>query len=467
MCRITVSNATVGARVLDNQLWESKYHEAVDRLTREEAQWRTAESLLRQLVQCLGRAAQGAHDQVDPHIEKLAAVLDGPVDMLLLEPLVNGLTQALVTLDEQPRGVHEERSIPITRPQRTEHGSSVQSALSRLVDRIVVLPRLADRANDLRHDVADAGDLVALAACGDRLADLINEQRIGLQREIDALQAVLRHVTSRLDEMTQYMSRELADQSTGEAHGQALDASVTHEMRLLGEAALELDDVNELRERVNVSLETIANCFRDFRDREGARLTAYRERAEKMRQRVEQLETERNALQHSLEREHELAQTDTMIGMPNRLAYEKRIEVAFEQWRTAGRPLSIAAIDIDHFKSINDTYGHTAGDAVLRIIGQALVKHVRPCDFVARYGGEEFIVVFDGADEAEAIQVCERLRGKIQHLAFHASRQPVRVTASIGLAQFQTGDTPQSVFDRADLALYTAKNGGRNRCVIG
>ncbi|NID17499.1 diguanylate cyclase [Luteibacter yeojuensis] len=452
---------------LDNQLWESKYHEAVERMTREEAQWRTAESLLRQLVGCLGRVAHGAHDRVDPHIERLSAALSGPMEPLALEPLVNGLAEAIQALGEQPIATYQERSISIGRPQRTEHGSSVQSSLSRLVDRIVVLPRLADRAHDLRHQVADAGDLVALAACGDRLADLINEQRIGLQREIDALQVVLRHVTGRLDEMSQYMSRELADQSTGESNGQALDASVAHEMRLLSEAALEIDDAHELRERVNHSLETIALCFRDFRDREGARLTAYRERAEKMRQRIEQLETERNTLQRSLEREHELAQTDTMIGMPNRLAYEKRIEAAFESWQATSRPLGIAAIDIDHFKSINDTYGHTAGDAVLRIIGQALLKHVRPCDFVARYGGEEFIVIFDGADEAESLQVCERLRGKIQHLAFHASRQPVRVTASIGLAQFQPGDTPQSVFDRADLALYTAKNGGRNRCVAG
>ncbi|MDQ0009707.1 diguanylate cyclase [Luteibacter jiangsuensis] len=452
---------------LDNQLWESKYHEAVERLTREEAQWRTAESLLRQLVGCLGRVAHGAHDQVDPHIERLSAALSGTMEPLALEPLVTELAEAIEGLGARPRGVNDERSIPITRPQRTEHGSSVQSSLSRLVDRIVILPRLADRANDLRHDVADAGDLVALAACGDRLADLVNEQRIGLQREIDALQAVLRHVTGRLDEMSQYMSRELADQSTGEANGQALDASVAHEMRLLGEAALEIDDMHELRERVNQSLETISLCFRDFRDREGIRLTAYRERAERMRLRIEQLETERNTLQRSLEREHELAQTDTMIGMPNRLAYEKRIEAAYESWQATMRPLSVAAIDIDHFKSINDTYGHTAGDAVLRIIGQALLKHIRPCDFVARYGGEEFIVIFDGADEAESLQVCERLRGKIQHLAFHASRQPVRVTASIGLTQFRPGDTPQSVFDRADLALYTAKNGGRNRCAVG
>ncbi|MDF3982659.1 diguanylate cyclase [Luteibacter sp. PPL201] len=450
---------------LDDQPWEGKYHEAVERLSREEAQWRDAETLLRQLVGCLTRAMQGAHDQLDSHIERLNEALAGPLAAAELGGVVRSLSETIDNLGARPY-TPDQRSIAITRP-RTEHGSSVQSSLSRLVDRIIVLPKLADRANDLRHDVANAGDLVALAACGDRLADLINEQRMGLQREIDALQAVLRHVTGRLDEMTQYMARELTDQATGETNGQVLDASVAHEIRVLGEAALELDDVHELRERVNASLETITACFREFRDREGARLTAYRERAEAMRLRIEQLETERHTLQRSLEREHELSQTDTMIGMPNRLAYEKRVDLAYQSWLVSQRPLGIAAIDIDHFKSINDTYGHTAGDAVLRVIGQALLKHVRPVDFVARYGGEEFIVIFDGTEPAEALQVCERLRGKIQHLNFHAARQLLRVTASIGLAHFQPGDTPASVFERADLALYTAKNGGRNRCIMG
>jgi len=120
---------------LDNQLWESKYHEAVERLSREEAQWRTAESLLRQLVGCLGRVAHGAHDQVDPHIERLSAALSEPMEPIDLEPLVNGLADAIHALGEQPVAGYQERSISIGRPQRTEHGSSVQSSLSRLVDR--------------------------------------------------------------------------------------------------------------------------------------------------------------------------------------------------------------------------------------------------------------------------------------------------------------------------------------------
>ncbi|TCV96076.1 diguanylate cyclase [Luteibacter rhizovicinus] len=451
---------------MDNQLWEGKYHAALERMDREVSQWRSVESLLRQLVGCLGQAARGAHDELDRHLDGVRDAIHGPADPAILEPLVSGLTDAVAGL-QRPRVAHHETADAPPRVARTENGSSVQSALSRLVDRILVVPRLTERAANLRRDVANADTLVSLASCGEKLADLINEQRLALQREIDTLQSILRHVTGRLDEMTRHMSRELADQSTGEANGQALDASVANEMRLLGDAALEVDDITELRFQIGTRLDAINDCFREFREREGARLSAYRERAESMRLRVEQLETERAALQRSLEREHELAQTDTMIGMPNRLAYEKRIEAAHESWLVTGHPLSIAAIDIDHFKSINDTYGHTAGDAVLRIIGQALVKHVRPCDFVARYGGEEFIVVFDGADEAEALQVSDRLRSKIQLLSFHASRQHVRVTASIGVARFMPGDTPRSVFERADLALYTAKNGGRNRCVVG
>nr|WP_255494662.1 GGDEF domain-containing protein [Luteibacter sp. Sphag1AF] len=450
---------------MDNQLWESKYHAALERMDREASQWRSVEVLLRQLVGSLGQVARGTHEELEPHLDGVEHAIRGIYDVSILTPLVSGLSDAVAAL-RRPRA-SPEGSSAASRGGLNESGSSVQSALSRLLDRLLVVPRLAERAAALRRDVANAGSLVSLAACGEKLTDLINEQRLALQKEIDALQSILRHVTGRLDEMTQYMSRELNDQSTGQSHGHALEASVANELRLLGEAAVELEDIADLRVQVNERLDAIGECFREFREREDNRLTAYRERAETMRQRIEQLETERATLQRSLEREHELAQTDTMIGMPNRLAYEKRIEAAFENWQATGRNLAIAAIDIDHFKSINDTYGHTAGDAVLRVIGQALVKHVRPCDFVARYGGEEFIVIFDDADEEESLLVCERLRGKIQHLSFHASRQPVRVTASIGVARFLPGDNPRSVFERADLALYTAKNGGRNRCVVG
>ncbi|MEO5374223.1 MAG: diguanylate cyclase [Alphaproteobacteria bacterium] len=127
-----------------------------------------------------------------------------------------------------------------------------------------------------------------------------------------------------------------------------------------------------------------------------------------------------------------------------------------------------AMCDIDHFKRVNDTYGHQAGDAVLRRVGQALQDGVRPNDRVYRYGGEEFLVYLAGASIDEAAGVCERLRQSVEQLSVDVSSsdQPVVVTASFGISEATKGLTIDDVVTRCDLALYAAKNNGRNRVYL-
>jgi diguanylate cyclase len=119
---------------------------------------------------------------------------------------------------------------------------------------------------------------------------------------------------------------------------------------------------------------------------------------------------------------------------------------------------------VDHFKKINDRYGHQAGDKVLRIIAKRLTDQVRESDFVARYGGEEFVVLLPEADPASALAVAEKLRKSIDDLEFHYRDEPVPITISCGIATFRQNDDPESVFRRADAALYRAKEAGRNCC---
>jgi diguanylate cyclase len=128
--------------------------------------------------------------------------------------------------------------------------------------------------------------------------------------------------------------------------------------------------------------------------------------------------------------------------------------------------MSILAWDIDRFKSINDAYGHRAGDKVLRVIGQHLAQHVRGTDFVARYGGEEFVMILVGTAAEQALVAADKIRMNIAKIGFHFRNKPVTVTASCGISMFRPDDTPDSVFDRADRALYRAKEAGRNCCVI-
>jgi len=121
--------------------------------------------------------------------------------------------------------------------------------------------------------------------------------------------------------------------------------------------------------------------------------------------------------------------------------------------------------DIDKFKSINDTYGHDAGDRLLRRIGRIINKHKRAEDFIARIGGEEFALLLPATDADSALVIADRLREAIADTPFHYRGSPETVTISCGITEFRDGDTPLSIYQRADKALYEAKNSGRNLCI--
>jgi len=121
--------------------------------------------------------------------------------------------------------------------------------------------------------------------------------------------------------------------------------------------------------------------------------------------------------------------------------------------------------DVDHFKKVNDTFGHKAGDKVLRTIARNLAGSIRETDFIARYGGEEFVHLMTGAELENCVAVADKLRGKIEATGFHFREQAVTITVSCGVTQFRDGDSSESWFERADRALYKAKQAGRNRCV--
>lgn len=168
----------------------------------------------------------------------------------------------------------------------------------------------------------------------------------------------------------------------------------------------------------------------------------------------------RNRLDESLE----MAVTDSLTGLHNRRYIAARLRQAMESASNGGAPVSVMIADIDHFKRINDTYGHDAGDAVLRAFATRLTEGLRALDLAARFGGEEFVVVMPGAGLAEGRIAAERLRAAIAHAPFSLqSGEAIEVTISIGLAQAYPGEDIEALLRRADEALYEAKSAGRNR----
>lgn len=185
-----------------------------------------------------------------------------------------------------------------------------------------------------------------------------------------------------------------------------------------------------------------------------------------LRNQVAQLSAERERLNNLLQEKSFSLRQDPLTGISNRLAYEEQFQQEFHRWQRFSNPLTFAIWDIDHFKQVNDTYGHAIGDEVLRKIAAQLNSRLRSTDFVARYGGEEFAMLLPGADAHAALELADQIRRSIAEAGFSNGEMQIPVTISCGVSSFKPGDTPQSVFSRADQALYRAKKAGRNCCSV-
>ncbi|HEY1365127.1 MAG TPA: PleD family two-component system response regulator [Xanthobacteraceae bacterium] len=162
-----------------------------------------------------------------------------------------------------------------------------------------------------------------------------------------------------------------------------------------------------------------------------------------------------------------MAVTDGLTGLFNRRYMETHVGTLVEQAASRGKPLTVLVLDVDYFKAVNDTYGHDAGDEVLREFALRVRKSIRGIDLACRYGGEEFVIVMPETDIAVATMVAERLRRRIagEPFAIQQGARHIEVTISIGIAGLSRGDNAAGVLKRADQALYRAKRDGRNRVV--
>ena len=156
---------------------------------------------------------------------------------------------------------------------------------------------------------------------------------------------------------------------------------------------------------------------------------------------------------------------DALTGLANRRSAHIRLDAACQRARRQHGHLSVLMLDLDRFKQVNDHWGHANGDRVLIAVAQALHDELRGSDLAVRYGGEEFMAILPGTDAADAMEVAERIRLRIEQLRIELPDARIAITISVGVAALLPEDTAESVVARADAALYAAKNAGRNRCM--
>jgi diguanylate cyclase (GGDEF)-like protein len=177
------------------------------------------------------------------------------------------------------------------------------------------------------------------------------------------------------------------------------------------------------------------------------------------------LRAQRSELEAALSRIQELATRDALTGLPNRRCATDLFAQLARSAERNGSPLSVGLIDLDHFKRINDTYGHKAGDIVLQRFAETATGALRESDVLARWGGEEFLVLLPDTPVKKAYQSMARVRAALEQTRL-LTADAAAVTFSAGLAQFRPGESIEHTVERADFALYRAKSEGRNRCAI-
>jgi diguanylate cyclase len=499
------------------QEWRDKYRDVLSRLAAEEARWSKTQNVLKLLIGRLCLAAQGRDERLDHEIARVAEVARKHIDVDSLDVLIAPLSAAVAALDgadggnsssgvrRASRAAAETQSPSAksdgsgagptndasgntfapaagtadTGVRDTDSRDSGVSALTgaapateeafgatAVLDRLSLLPELKPVVGELRSRKNDQLGIHELADLLERVTRFATEQRAQVQKEKLELQNIVQQLASRLEEISQHITGELAERNAGQEDAERLNVRVTDEVKQLRITAESASDIQTLREQLSARLDAISNHLTDFRQREESRVRTYRDRVTRMRTRIAVLERESRTLHDSLREEQRMAMIDALTGIPNRAAYDDRIEQEHKRWRRFARPVSILAWDIDRFKTINDAYGHKAGDKVLRVIGQHLARHVRDTDFVGRYGGEEFVMLLVGTDADDAKILAEKIRLEVSQLGFHFHDRPVSITASCGITCFAGDDTPDAAFDRADKALYQAKEAGRNCCVV-
>ncbi len=458
----------------DSEHWRRKYFDALKSLEHEERTFRSLENLLRRLVTRLCFAAMGQSPALDAEATRLSLAIRDKRAEAELAAQFQSLSDAIAALDQvrktKPASV---AAVPpsVVATLEPEASPLCDSRVGAILSRLLALVRedasLSALVGDVEQQLAAPLPLAQLPMVLADVADLMTRRVSSVEREKYEVEVLLAQITGRLDELTEFLLGEDAERKSSLENTQQFNTRLVIDMHELGTSVEASIDLGQVKEKVRTRLDTLSGQVHEYREREELRAKSSWERNEKMRQRVESLETETRTLQERLQDEQRLAMIDALTQIPNRQCYDRRLEEEFKRWQRFSQPTCIATWDIDLFKKINDAYGHRAGDKVLRIVAETLAGRMRKADFLARYGGEEFVMIMAGTSSQDAYRVAEQMREAVAQLGFHFRGVPVSVSVSCGITAFCAGETPDQAFDRADKALYVAKAEGRNRCVVG
>jgi diguanylate cyclase len=349
-------------------------------------------------------------------------------------------------------------------PSYDQIEQEISAMLTNLLAQLVIPARYNDQLDDLKNKLIRKLNWYEVVPLLEKVTHLIIDALGDGQKEFENFLQGLDH---RLETIQQLVS----DASQGQINRS--DARLVFEGMLEGEVdsirsvVNSKNDLGELGHSISAHLGLIIQAMQTFSSEEYYRETELTEQLRHMQLKLDDMEKLAESAQYAIEEQRKKAMHDSLTGMPNREAYQQRLEQEVKRIERYGGKLSLMVCDVDLFKRINDAYGHLAGDKVLKIIANSLQKNLRSTDFIARFGGEEFVALMPETSTSEAKIVAEKMRIKIEESPFNFKKEPVQITVSFGISEFAEGESADEVFSRADKALYEAKDKGRNRVQLG
>ncbi|MBL1143004.1 MAG: diguanylate cyclase [Proteobacteria bacterium] len=310
-----------------------------------------------------------------------------------------------------------------------------------------------------REDGADTGNLIR------RIALTISNAFMEVQSELNETEGFLKKVTNQLNEITLQIADIEALENESFSNSVNHNSEMEKQIGLIKSGVNEADTIEDIKKTIDTRIEVLQNNMDQFINVEQNRKRQSDDHHKQLVNRLSSMEDETEKLRKCIEEERSKAYNDALTGIPNRMAFDERINDEYQRWKRYKNNLSLCLVDIDKFKGVNDTYGHKAGDIVLRTVAKKCASKIRNNDYFCRYGGEEFALILPETDLSSAITVAETLRESIEKCNFQYADKSVGITISCGIAQIKGADSLNTVFERADKALYKAKETGRNRCV--
>lgn len=355
---------------------------------------------------------------------------------------------------------------PKPQPEPTEPSpelpTEVRETLQGLLQRLTIPTPLAAQAAAISRKLRQALSLGALPPLLEEITGLVLDTS---REETQEIESFLQQLTDRLCDIQSFLEHSSSDQQTAREHRRALDQALHEGVSNLHDHMQSARDLGELKRAVTQQLDTLLTRVAEFQKGQETLAGAAEERIEDLSRRLQETEKESDQLRRRLLQQQMRAQQDRVTGVPNREGYQHRLAYEVARWQRYSAPLCLVVADIDRFKAFNDRFGHSTGDKVLRTVAQTLQSNLRSTDFLARYGGEEFVILMPETPLKQATHAADKLRQALEAQPFHAGEERIRLTVSFGVTEFVHGDDGESAFDRADKALYEAKDGGRNQVV--